>query len=100
HAFPLNDRMFEPQLAFADRGWHVIAPQFRGFDDGAADPPAESVDDYAGDAIDLLDSLHIHDAVVVGQSLGGYVAFAMLRLAPRYIRGLVLADTRPQADTP
>jgi pimeloyl-ACP methyl ester carboxylesterase len=32
--------------------------------------------------------------------MGGYVAFAMLRLAPRYVRGLVLADTRSQADTP
>lgn len=100
HAFPLNARMWEPQFAFADRGWHVVAPQFRRFDDGGADPPAESVDDYAGDAIDLLDSLHIHDAVVVGLSFGGYVALAMQRLAPRYIRGLVLADTRPHADTP
>src|SRR5207249_1166144 len=29
-----------------------------------------------------------------------YVAFAMFRHAPRYFRGLVLADTRPQADSP
>jgi pimeloyl-ACP methyl ester carboxylesterase len=92
--------MWEPQLAFAERGWHVIAPQFRGFDGVDANAAAESVDDYAGDVIDLLDALHIQDAVVVGLSLGGYVAFAMQRLAPRYIRGLVLADTRPQADTP
>jgi 3-oxoadipate enol-lactonase len=100
HAFPLNARMWEAQLAFADPGWRVIAPQFRGFDGENADPAAESVDDYAGDVIDLLDALHIQDAVVAGLSLGGYVAFAMQRLAPRYIRGLVLADTRPQADTP
>ena len=31
--------------------------------------------------------------------MGGYVAFAVHRLAPERIRGLVLADTRPQADT-
>ena len=108
HAFPLNARMWEPQFAFADRGWHVIAPQLRGF--GSADSHKyeggstktggmTTIDDYAGDVIDLLDALHIHDAVVAGLSLGGYVAFAMLRLAPRYIRALVLADTRPQADT-
>ena len=73
HAFPLNARMWEPQFAFADRGWHVIAPQLRGF--GSADSHkyeggstktggTTTIDDYAGDVIDLLDALHIHDAVV------------------------------------
>src|SRR5262249_52053653 len=121
HAFPLNARMWDAQLtAFADRGWRVIAPHFRGFGGGVAgsgvaapgplgttsvpmgsDPVAVSaIDDYAGDVIDLLDHLHITDAVVLGLSMGGYVAFAMLRLASNYIHALVLADTRPQADTP
>jgi 3-oxoadipate enol-lactonase len=101
HAFPLNARMWEAQLALADRGWRVIAPQFRGFDAGPGDdPPALSVDDYAGDVVDLLDGLHIHEAVVGGLSMGGYVAFALLRYAARYVRGLILADTKAQADTP
>jgi pimeloyl-ACP methyl ester carboxylesterase len=91
--------MWEGQLVLADRGWRVIAPQLRGFD-GGGDPAAASVDDYAGDIIDLLDALHIKQAVIGGLSLGGYVAFALLRLAARYIQGLVLADTRSQADTP
>ena len=100
HAFPLNARMWEQQLALASTGWRVVAPQLRGFDNGAGDPPANSVDDYAGDIIDLLDALHVEQVVVGGLSLGGYVAFALLRLAARYIQGLILADTRPQADTP
>jgi pimeloyl-ACP methyl ester carboxylesterase len=100
HGFPLNARMWEPQLALAANGWRVIAPQLRGFDGGSTDEPATSMDDHAGDVVDLLDALHIEDAVVGGLSMGGYVAFAIVRHAPRYIRGLVLADTRPQADTP
>jgi 3-oxoadipate enol-lactonase len=32
--------------------------------------------------------------------MGGYAAFAMLRHAARYFQGLVLADTRSEADTP
>jgi 3-oxoadipate enol-lactonase len=99
HAFPLNARMWEPQLVLAEQGWRVIAPQLRGFD-GATDPAASSVDDYAGDVIDLLDGLHVHEAVIGGLSMGGYVTFAMFRHAPRYFRGMILADTRPQADTP
>ncbi len=92
--------MWEPQLALADGGWRVIAPDLRGFGDGNADPPAASMDDYVADIVDLLDALHIHDAVIGGVSMGGYVAFALLRLAPHYVKGLILADTRSQADTP
>ena len=100
HAFPLNARMWEPQLALAANGWRVIVPQLRGMDGGNTDQAATSMDEHAGDIVDLLDALHVEDAVVGGLSMGGYVAFALVRHAARYIRGLVLADTRPQADTP
>jgi pimeloyl-ACP methyl ester carboxylesterase len=56
--------------------------------------------DYAGEVVDLLDVLRIEDAVIGGLSMGGYVTLALFRHAPRYFRGMVLADTRPQADTP
>jgi pimeloyl-ACP methyl ester carboxylesterase len=109
HAFPVHAGMWTPQFALADEGWHILAPQLRGFGggdsqrnqtDGSRSTDAVTMDDFAGDVIDLLDSLHVPDAVIGGLSLGGYVAFAMLRHAPRYIRALILADTRPQADTP
>jgi pimeloyl-ACP methyl ester carboxylesterase len=92
--------MWERQLALADSGWRVLAPHFRGFGDGAADPAAASIDDYAGDVIDLLDALHVEQAVIGGLSMGGYVAFAVLRHAARYVQGLILADTKSGADTP
>jgi 3-oxoadipate enol-lactonase len=99
HPFPLNARAWEPQLPLADRGWHVIAPHFRGFDGGDHDPPATSIDDFAGDVFDLLDALHVHEAVIGGLSMGGYVALSMFRRAPRYVQGLILADTRAEADS-
>jgi len=99
HAFPLNARMWQPQLALAAEGWHVVAPQLRGFDvDGGGEPHAASIDDYAADVIDLLDALHVESAVVAGLSMGGYAAFALLRRAPSYVGGLILADTRAEAD--
>ncbi len=91
--------MWEAQLALAGRGWHVIAPHVRGVNGGTGDPVAETMDDYAADLIDLLDGLHVEDAVFCGLSMGGYVAFALLRHAPHYVRALILADTRPQADS-
>lgn len=99
HAFPLNARMWEGQRSLSDHGWRVLAPHLRGFD-GDTREPGRSVDDYAGDVIDLLDSLHIHEAVIGGLSLGGYVTLAIFRHAPRYFQGMILADTRAGADTP
>ncbi len=93
--------MWQRQLSLSEKGWRVIAPHFRGMDQPAGtDPPGSTVDDYAGDVIDLLDALHVEDAVVGGLSMGGYVAFALFRHAPRYVRGLILADTRAEPDTP
>ena len=76
HAFPLNARMWEPQFGFADRGWHVIAPQLRGFAESSKDEVRRTksegtttIDDYAGDVIDLLDALHRHVSVDDGLTL-------------------------------
>jgi pimeloyl-ACP methyl ester carboxylesterase len=100
HAFPLNARMWEPQLVpFAAGGWRVVAPQMRGVDRGDAHPGPVSMDDYAGDIIDLLDGLRVHEAVLCGLSMGGYLALAVMRHAPRYVQGLILADSRAEADT-
>ena len=81
-------------------GWRIIAPQFRGFDGAPINPPSTSMDDYAGDVVDLLDTLHVDDAVIGGLSMGGYVTFAVFRHAPQYLRALVLADTKAPGDTP
>jgi pimeloyl-ACP methyl ester carboxylesterase len=103
HAFPLAAEMWAPQLAAVPSGWRFVAPDLRGF--GASSPDAGddrawSMDDYARDAIALLDRLEVREAVVCGLSMGGYAAFALLRLAPARVRGLVLADTRPDPDSP
>jgi 3-oxoadipate enol-lactonase len=100
HGFPLSAHMWEPQFVLSEYGWRVIVPHLRGFDEGPGARSATSMDDLAGDVIDLLDSLHVEQAVIAGLSMGGYVTFALLRNASSYFQGLVLADTRPQADTP
>ena len=42
----------------------------------------------------------LEHAVIGGLSMGGYVAMAMLRVAPHMVSGLVLMDTKASADDP
>ena len=102
HAFPLTADMWRPQLESVPSGWRFIAPDFRGF--GRFLPPSGgreiTMADYAADVFALMDGLKLDDAVIGGLSMGGYVTFAMHRLEPARFTGMVLADTRPQADTP
>jgi len=100
HAFPMAAAMWEPQFAALPPGWRVLAPDLAGFGEsstGTSDPPR--IDDYARDVLALLDHRRVDAAVVGGLSMGGYVAFALHRLASTRLRGLILADTRPEADS-
>ncbi len=101
HAFPLAAEMWRPQVAAAPAGWRVVAPDLRGFGGSSPDHPSDpvSIDDYARDAVALLDHLELPRVVVGGNSMGGYAAFALLRLAPGRVKGLVLADTKSEADS-
>jgi pimeloyl-ACP methyl ester carboxylesterase len=99
HAFPLNGRMWELQLAaFCSRA-RVIAPDLPGFGLSPLDLSGNSLEDCARAVLDRLDELDVGRMLVVGLSMGGYLAFRLLEMAPDRIAGLVLADTKAAADT-
>jgi pimeloyl-ACP methyl ester carboxylesterase len=58
------------------------------------------MEEMARDVLALLDKLGINRITLGGLSMGGYVALAFYRRFPLRVRALILADTRPQADTP
>ena len=98
HAFPLGTAMFAPQEQ-AFRDWRIVMPALPGFD-GSAPARANTIDAYAADVLRLLDHLRIERAVFGGVSLGGYVAFGVVRQQADRVTGLILADTRSAPDAP
>jgi 3-oxoadipate enol-lactonase len=98
HAFPLNRTMWDPQVGALVAECRCIPIDFRGFGESTVVGPY-TIDRYADDVAGVLDTLQIERAVVVGLSMGGYVAFALWRRHRARIRGLVLADTRAPADS-
>ena len=98
HGFPHNRTLWAPQLGGLLTRARCIAPDLRGFGDSEARGPY-TMDGYADDVIAVLDALQIERAVIAGLSMGGYVAFALWRRHRDRVRALILADTRPGADS-
>jgi 3-oxoadipate enol-lactonase len=98
HGWPYDHTMWEGQIGGLATYARVLAPDLRGIGGSTVRGPY-TIDQYADDLISFLDALGIARAVVCGLSMGGYVAFAMVRRHRDRVRGLVLADTRATADT-
>jgi pimeloyl-ACP methyl ester carboxylesterase len=98
HAFPLNRRMWSPQIARLRGHARVIAVDLPGF---GRTPPVQgaSIVDFADAVAGVLDRLESTRAVVVGCSMGGYVAQALAVRYPARVAALGLANTRARSDT-
>jgi 3-oxoadipate enol-lactonase len=98
HAFPLDRRMFAPQAALADQ-FRIITPDFPGFGESPIPDAGFAIDGFAALLDAFLTALGVPGPVVLGGvSMGGYAAFAFARHYPHRVRGLILADTKPEAD--
>ncbi len=98
HGFPLDRTMWQEILP-SIRGWRRVAPDLRGLGRSGGQTNAYSMADYADDLASLLDFLDCNKAVVCGLSMGGYVAFEFLRRHRDRVKGLMLLNTRAEADT-
>jgi len=98
HGYPFDHTMWAHQIAALD-GFRRIAPDLRGL--GRSDAPdlGYGMGIYADDLAALLDTLGVDQVVLCGLSMGGYIAFEFLRQWRRRVRGLVLMDTRAEADS-
>lgn len=87
HAFPLDERMWEPQLEPL-REYDLAAPRLYGRGPTIAEIASSVLAD------------HEDELVVVGASMGGYTALEIAQQEPERVRALVLVGARADADTP
>lgn len=99
HAWPLDARMWQPQLDALPAGVAVAAPHHPGFGGSAPAGDVMTMAVAADRALDAMDDAGLERVVVCGLSIGGYVAFELWRRVRGRIGGLVLANTRAVADT-
>lgn len=100
HGFPHDHTLWQAQLGGLAEAARVVAPDLRGFGGSPAPDETMSMRAYATDVRNLLRGLNTTPAVLMGLSMGGYVALAFAALFPEAVRALILCSTRATADSP
>jgi pimeloyl-ACP methyl ester carboxylesterase len=83
----MDGRMWRPLVErLEDRYW-LIVPDLRGH--GTTPLPAEEYA-HVDDLLAVLDDLRVEQTVVIGASMGGYVALELATAAPERVKALVV----------
>ena len=100
HGFTDSWFSFSRVLPLLPGDMRVVAPDMRGHGDSERPPHGYRLADLANDVLQLMDALQIPKAVIVGHSMGSFVARKVYELAPGRVSRLVLVGAGPEALTP
>lgn len=100
HEFPLNSRMWEPQVAALRDRCRLIAPDFAGFGLTPARNEDLSLAAHARDVLNTINVLQIERVTVVGLSLGSHIALHLAEELGAGLQGLLLSGASLAPDSP
>lgn len=99
HGF-LEDSSIWDSVVQGLNGFRVCLIDLPGHGNSAVLSDLHSMELMADEVIRVLQSEKIEKAVLVGHSLGGYVALACLEKHPELFDGICLVNSTPDADSP
>ena len=96
HCYTCSIAWWQRLIPLLDRDHRVVALDLRGF--GGSEKPGSgySMEDQATFVAEGLKRLGVHDATVVGQSLGGTVGTALSEVPGGFVKRLVIIDQAPE----
>lgn len=98
HGFPFSKEMWKPQVDALGKEFYLVTYDIRGHGASDAGDGQYSIELFVDDLIALMDHLKISRAIAAGLSMGGYIALRAIERHPDRFRGLVLCDTKSEAD--
>lgn len=99
HGFLENQKMWDNYIDVFSVKNRVIAIDLLGHGETECLGYVHSMEDNADAVHAVLAELRIRKAILVGHSMGGYVALAFAELYPENVKGLVLLNSSARADS-
>jgi len=99
HGFPFSSEMWKPQVEFLKKNYQVITYDLRGHGKSGGGEGQYFMEYFVDDLFTLMDHLKISSSVICGFSMGGYIALRAIERNPEKFKGLILADTKSEADS-
>ena len=96
HGLGSSSRDWELQLPAFQESFRVIALDLRGHGRSGKPPGPYAMDQFAGDAAQLLQTLDAFPSHILGISLGGMVAFQLALDYPSLVDRLVIVNSVPE----
>ena len=100
HGFPFHHRIWHSFAERLSNNCQVFTPDLPGFGESALPAPEFSIDSVAKRLIDWVGEIGVRNVIVVGHSMGGYVALSMVNQRPDLFSGLILFHSTALADSP
>lgn len=99
HGFAEDGALWNKQVEQLKTGYRVLVPDLPGSGHSSPLSSDTSMEKMADDILLLLDHEDIQSSVLIGHSMGGYIALAFAEKYPRRLKGLGLFHSTAYADT-
>jgi pimeloyl-ACP methyl ester carboxylesterase len=100
HGFPFDHTIWEPLVPLLSDKARLILPDLRGLGRSPVPDGVYSMRLLAEDVLNLMNTLKIETAILVGHSMGGYASLAFAQAYPHRLAGLGLVCTQAGPDAP
>lgn len=98
HGFPFDYEMWEYQVEALHGEYYCVVYDIRGLGKSYVGDGQYTMEAYVDDLFSVIDYLKLEKPVLCGLSMGGYIALRAAEKKQKDLGGLILCDTRAEAD--